>query len=267
MDIERQKNKATKISFPMLDTDNPETFLTGLTVADEGYYDDGAGYLSLAITDTVTEISSSGVYELSLTAAEMNHNLLSMKFTATGAPDNLVNIHTTSVASITPGTTPTAVVGNIYSSVPRVLQFNTQMDITRITSATIISYMQWADNQINSKLGVTYSVPFASGSVPLLVTNISTELTTIQWLASQFTEQDPSKNPWWKIRYDALFEQLDNLASGDEALVDDSGDDISITTGQIVSNVSGYTATFNLLDPEDQQVDPDRLDDELDALD
>jgi phage gp36-like protein len=267
MDIDITKNKANRIVFPMLDTSNPETYLTGLTVADQGFYNDGSGWLSLTIADTVSEVSSTGMYELDMTAAELNHDLIAIKFTATGAANQQVNIRTTSVASITAGQLPSVVVGDLYSSVDRVLQFNSRIEVTRITSATIISYMQWADNEIDSCLGSTYDVPFASGSVPAIITNLSTELTVIRLLDSFFTQQAPSKNDWRRIRKEELDRMLQQLADGEKVLIDSSGDVISQLTGRFVTSTSAYTPTFNLLDAIEQEVDPDRLDDELEALD
>lgn len=95
MEIFRKKNEATYIAFPMVTTANPETFDTGETVTDTAYYKDGAGaWTSLAITDTVSEVGSTGVYTLDLTAAEMNHDRIFIKMTSTNAADTLITIVT-----------------------------------------------------------------------------------------------------------------------------------------------------------------------------
>jgi hypothetical protein len=98
MEIHLKKNEAAYITFPMLTTANPETFDTGETVTDTAYYKDGAGaWTSLAITDTVTEIATTGMYSIDLTAAEMNHDLIAIKFTSTNAADTMAMIRTYSV--------------------------------------------------------------------------------------------------------------------------------------------------------------------------
>lgn len=98
MEIHLKKNEAAYITFPMLTTANPETFDTGETVTDTAYYKDGAGaWTTLAITDTVTEIGTTGVYSIDLTAAEMNHDLIMIKFTSTNAADTMVIIRTYAV--------------------------------------------------------------------------------------------------------------------------------------------------------------------------
>ena len=93
MEIRLKKNVATYIEFPMLDSTALESYLTGATVADTAYYKDGAGaWTSLAITDTVSEISTIGVYELDLSSSELNHDQVLIKLTATGAADNSILI-------------------------------------------------------------------------------------------------------------------------------------------------------------------------------
>jgi len=91
MECQRDKNVAAYFSIPMIDKASPESFKTGETVTDTAYYKDGAGaWTSLAITDTFSEIGSTGVYEISLTAAEMNHDQIMIKCTATNSQDNSI---------------------------------------------------------------------------------------------------------------------------------------------------------------------------------
>lgn len=98
MEIVLKKNEAAYITFPMVTTASPDTFDTGETVTDTGYYKDGAGaWTTLAITDTVSEIGTTGVYSIDLTAGEMNHDLIMLKFTSTNAADTMVMIRTYAV--------------------------------------------------------------------------------------------------------------------------------------------------------------------------
>lgn len=95
MELIREKNKATRIAFPMVDSATPASFKTGETVADTGFSSDaGAAYISLAIAATVSEVGSTGMYELALTAAEMNHDQIIIKFTSTNAADQGIIINT-----------------------------------------------------------------------------------------------------------------------------------------------------------------------------
>jgi len=86
--IQHQKNTAYYLSFPMVDSATPASFKSGVSPVDTAYYKDGAGaWTSLAITDTATEIGSTGIYEIDLTAAELNHDYVIVKFAVSGAAD------------------------------------------------------------------------------------------------------------------------------------------------------------------------------------
>lgn len=88
MQIEHKKNTAYYLSFPMVDSSSPASFKSAVSPVDTAYYKDGAGaWTTLAITDTASEIGSTGVYEIDLTAAEMNHDQVMIKFSVSGAAD------------------------------------------------------------------------------------------------------------------------------------------------------------------------------------
>jgi len=90
-----KKNEASELFFPMVDIANPNLFKTGESVTDTAYYKDGAGaWTTLAITDTITEIGATGMYELSLTAAELNHDYILMKVSSTNSQDSMLIIKT-----------------------------------------------------------------------------------------------------------------------------------------------------------------------------
>jgi len=91
MIIKHKKNTAFPLAIPMVDSGTPANFKTGLSPVDTAYYKDGDGnWTALAITDTFAEIGSTGVYKLSLTAAEMNHDEVFIKITVAGAADSFV---------------------------------------------------------------------------------------------------------------------------------------------------------------------------------
>ena len=99
MVILHKKNTAYRLAFPMVSTANPETFLTGETVSAVGRYSDDAGsWTTLTGIGTITEIGTTGVYDLSLTAANLNHTDVWLKFTSTNAQDTLVSFHLTDVS-------------------------------------------------------------------------------------------------------------------------------------------------------------------------
>lgn len=91
MIIEHNKGTAFELVIPMVDKDAPESFKTGVSPTDTAYYKDGAGaWTALAITDTLTEIASTGMYAISLTAAELNHDWVVIKGTEASSADTFI---------------------------------------------------------------------------------------------------------------------------------------------------------------------------------
>jgi len=87
--ITAKKNAAYYLSFAAIDSTTPASYKSGVSPVDTAYYKDGAGaWTSLAITDTASEIGSTGVYEIDLTAAEMNHDKVMIKFSVSGMADD-----------------------------------------------------------------------------------------------------------------------------------------------------------------------------------
>ena len=87
--ITAKKGAAYFLSFSAIDSTTPASYKSGVNPADTAYYKDGAGvWTSLAITDTASEIGSTGVYEIDLTATEMNHDKVMIKFAVSGMADD-----------------------------------------------------------------------------------------------------------------------------------------------------------------------------------
>ena len=89
--IKAKKNAVYYLSFPAINSSTPESYVSGESIVDSAYYKDGVGaWTSMAIADTVSEIGSTGVYELDLSASELNHDKVLIKFTSTNMADDMV---------------------------------------------------------------------------------------------------------------------------------------------------------------------------------
>lgn len=87
--ITAKKNAAYFLSFSAIDSTTPASYRSGISPVDTAYSKDGAGaWTALAIADTATEIGTTGVYEIDLTAAEMNHDKVMIKFAVSGMADD-----------------------------------------------------------------------------------------------------------------------------------------------------------------------------------
>ncbi len=95
MELHLKKNAAAEIMFAMVDSTTPANLKSGVSPVDTPYSRDGAGaWATLAITDTATEIGTTGMYTIELTAAEMNHDLIMIKMAVAGAADTVIIIRT-----------------------------------------------------------------------------------------------------------------------------------------------------------------------------
>ena len=87
--IYAKKNSEYFLALPAIDATSPASYNSGITPVADAYSKDGAGiWAALVITDPVTEIGSSGVYEVTISASEMNHDKVLVKFAVAGMADD-----------------------------------------------------------------------------------------------------------------------------------------------------------------------------------
>lgn len=87
-----KKNTAlSNFAFTMVDATDGFTVETGLTVTAQRIID-GGGLTSCV--NSPSEIGSTGIYRIDLAAADLNGDVITLRFTATGAADHIVHIHT-----------------------------------------------------------------------------------------------------------------------------------------------------------------------------
>lgn len=97
MELVRQKNVATIITFPIVDADGD--FVSGATALDseiDAWTDGAAPDGFTDCTNEATEIGSTGVYYLSLTQTEMNNDyiVIQTKTSSSGAKTQMILINT-----------------------------------------------------------------------------------------------------------------------------------------------------------------------------
>jgi phage gp36-like protein len=151
-----------------------------------------------------------------------------------------------------------------YSDVVNMYEPLRDMDLT---AGEIDEKVLDVQARIDARLGKRYSVPFAPGvnSLPPVIKTIAKNLTLVDII------QQTGRVPDWindlKMDINSL---LGGIADGEVTLVLPDGaivDQAPPTAfARADHNLEDYTPTFNMLGAEYQRVDPDRLDDEEDAL-
>jgi len=151
-------------------------------------------------------------------------------------------------------------VDNVYDLYPRVGSLST------VTSSQISFFIDQAENEINGHLVNGYTLPFSS--TPPIIESLSTEYSLVKILQRFFTQEVGSENSWVAQRAESVIDYLTKINSGDIGLFTSSLELIPYNSGDtIFSNTMNYNPTFTMLNPSLQQIDSDRLDDELDAVD
>lgn len=151
---------------------------------------------------------------------------------------------------------------SISNLVPQFLKGNTTTSDVPGTAA-FSAHIDRAEGLINSKLVSRYALPFTT--VPPLVRMLAEDIASFYALRGVIAQDGQVDNEQIK-RFEPAIELLDSIAAGDTKLALTDGSLLSTrTTARMMSTTEDYAPTFNLDDPEDWELDDDRLDDIGDA--
>lgn len=154
-----------------------------------------------------------------------------------------------------------------YGTVSGVLTLYPRVgSVSAVTSAVTTTFLDHAEANIHGRIAGRYTVP-VSGSPPLL--KYTSETLALAMLLRRFFSQElENKSEWVSGMFEDVKQILDGIAAGSITIVDSSN--VVIPSGrsssQVWSNTKDYAPTMNLLDPIQQEIDPDRLDDIEEAM-
>jgi len=122
-------------------------------------------------------------------------------------------------------------------------------------------YAGRAEAEMNAKLALRYSLPFAN-DIPIL-TALATDIALYYTLSRKPLVGSQAKADPWLDRYKEARDILDKLADGTSLLMDSSLQVLGQRTDvmQFYSNTKGYLPTFDERDPEAWVQDEDKIDD------
>ena len=92
------KGVGATIAVPMVDAADPANLKSGLTLTCQRSYDGDGAFA--ACTNAAVENGATGIYKLTLTAAEMNHETVAVMATAAGACDQVLVLVTDEVSFV-----------------------------------------------------------------------------------------------------------------------------------------------------------------------
>ena len=185
--ITAKKNAAYYLSFAAIDSTAPASYKSGISPVDTAYYKDGAGaWTSLAITDTASEIGTTGVYEIDLTAAEMNHDKVMIKFAVSGMADDayLFDLQTKLVDDLNDFNSTSDAVANVtlVATTTNLTNNTPEATVNAATANQIADHVirrSWANVEASSD-GDTIAFRSLLGAVAKLVNKVAISGTDLQ---------------------------------------------------------------------------------------
>jgi len=156
LELQRELNTATYITFPLIDSADTTAYKSSAASLDSETtnWDDQAAAGSFSdCTNEATEIDSTGIYTLALTAGEMNNPYIAIKVTATSTLTQTILIATRSINQIYATQTDISNLNDISTA-----QVNTEVD-TALSDLNLDHLMKVAvvgtdviDNSVFAKL-------------------------------------------------------------------------------------------------------------------
>lgn len=153
-------------------------------------------------------------------------------------------------------------VARIYDVLPRL-----ETDVTDLTSAQIVGFIEDAEAEINAMVANLYTVPIAGG--PPLLRAVATDMALYRILSRRLFTQERLQNSVWPDRFKEAQDLLKEIASGKTPLVDSGGTLVGNRrdVARVESNTMNYHQTFSELGGLDHFIDPDKIDDLEDERD
>ena len=139
-----------------------------------------------------------------------------------------------------------------------------EVETAKLTDQDMEFYIGFAEAEVDGRLAKRYALPLTE--VPAIIKDVSTELALIKIIDRFFTSQAQDENEQRNVRKDELDELLAGISSGTLCLVNSDGIVLAAVEGLvgITSDTSKYTPTFGVGEAINEEVDPDRVEDEND---
>lgn len=156
----------------------------------------------------------------------------------------------------------------MYCTADNVYDMLEGISTNEISQARVESRIAYARSIIDGKIAKRYDVPFDSAPYPPLASQINVDLAAYFVMKTLYTGEGQNRSQWTEGFYEKALMLLDEINDGKIDLVDDTGDLIperNLST-RVSGNIENYKPTFGFGDPLDEEIDPDRINDEQDGF-
>ena len=148
-----------------------------------------------------------------------------------------------------------------YSTVAQIRSTATKVTIAIMADADIQTWIDAADDYIDSALYDYYTVPFST--TPLTINTISKLLATYYVLRIVYSACSTEQGIWMKSFETQANGLLDKLVKGTMPLIDSTGTSISHSVGAgMRSSTTDYKPVFNAGDIDNMEISEKRIEDE-----
>jgi hypothetical protein len=202
-----KKNAAYYLSFPAIDSASPASYKSGISPVDTAYYKDGAGaWTSLSIADTATEIGSTGVYEIDLTADELDHDKVIIKFAVSGMADDAYQFDLRT---------------QLTDDLPTAADVNTQCD-SAISDASLATAaaLTTVDTVVDAIKAVTDNLPNSGALTDLSTAAALTTVDTVVDAIKAVTDNLPNSGALTDLATAASLTTVDTVVDAIKAVTD-----------------------------------------------
>ena len=136
-----------------------------------------------------------------------------------------------------------------------------------ISQARVEDRIAYARSIIDGKVAKRYDVPFGSSPYPPLAVQLNVDLASYFVMKTLYIGEGQNRSSWTRSFYENAMVILDEIADGGIDLLDDNGVLISErdSSTRVRSNTENYKPTFGFGDALDEEIDPDRINDETDG--
>lgn len=150
-----------------------------------------------------------------------------------------------------------ATTSSFTNLLPYLLKGNSTSDSTGV--AILSAQITRAESIVNSYVSARYSLPFSV--VPPIIRTLSEDLTSCFTIRGSYVQDGQRENKYDEAFCKQAYAILEGIKKGEIPLTLTDGSLVSTkTTTRILSSTENFAPTFNLDDPDNWEVDSDRLD-------
>ena len=148
---------------------------------------------------------------------------------------------------------------NSYSTVAQMRSMLTKLSVAVIADVDVQTWIDAADDMIDSKLYGLYPVPFTT--TPLMINQISKMWAAYYCLKVVYSSASAEQSAWMSSFKENANGLLNDIVNGKTPLIDTIGQNIGNRSGAgIQSTTTDFRPVFTEGDPTDWEISDDKID-------